>query len=83
MCCQKSGDAGGAETTRRRAAVPLPSEPAPRLPGDPISRTAVRYTPLRPLRDLALAVSLKALGERYPRYGYLLLHEMLKAEGRV
>ena len=26
---------------------------------------------------------LKVLAERYPRYGYLTLHEMLKREGRV
>jgi putative transposase len=49
----------------------------------PINRKAVRYKPLRPSRDSALAAKLKSLGERYPRYGYLLLHEMLKAEGLV
>lgn len=49
----------------------------------PISLKAVRYVPMRPLRDSALVARLKALGERYPRYGYLLLHEMLKAEGLV
>jgi len=49
----------------------------------PISRKAMRYVPMRPVRDSALAARLKALGERYPRYGYLLLHELLKAEGLV
>ena len=31
----------------------------------------------------ALIARLKALGEQYPRYGYLLLHAMLRAEGLV
>lgn len=49
----------------------------------PISRKAVRYEPIRPQRDAALVAGLKTLGERYPRYGYLFLHEMLKTEGLV
>ncbi|MDH3467735.1 MAG: hypothetical protein OES26_17805 [Gammaproteobacteria bacterium] len=47
----------------------------------PICRKAVRYAPLRSERDSTLVIRLKALGERYPRFGYLLRHEMLKAEG--
>jgi len=49
----------------------------------PISRKAVRYVNRRPERDAALIARLKALGEQYPRYGYLLLHAMLRAEGLV
>ena len=37
----------------------------------------------RPERDAALIARLKALGEQYPPYGYLLLHAMLRAEGLV
>lgn len=49
----------------------------------PISRKAVRYqSQLNPQEDI-LRARLKALGERYPRYGYLMLHAMLKAEGLV
>ena len=33
--------------------------------------------------DAGLRDRLKVLAERYPRYGYLTLHEMLKREGRV
>ena len=33
--------------------------------------------------DAELRGRLKVLAERYPRYGYLTLHEMLKREGRV
>lgn len=47
-----------------------------------LSRKAAGYQPRtgadRPLQD-----RLKALGEQYPRYGYLMLHALLKAEGLV
>ena len=49
----------------------------------PISRKAVRYTPVQRPEDLLLQERLHSLGERHPRYGYLMLHEMLKAEGIV
>ena len=47
-----------------------------------LSRKAAAYQPKRK-DDLALRQRLKALGEQYPRYGYLLLHAMLKTEGVV
>jgi putative transposase len=47
-----------------------------------VSRTAVRYQP-RPRGDEALRSRLCQLAERYSRYGYLLLHGMLKNEGLV
>ena len=47
-----------------------------------ISRKAMAYRPVD-RGDEALKARLKALGERYPRYGYLLLHAMLRAEGLV
>ncbi len=47
-----------------------------------VSRTAYRYQPVtrgdKPLRE-----RLKILATEYPRYGYLLLHALLKAEGLV
>jgi len=49
----------------------------------PISRKAVRYEPQRPKQDARLVARLKALGEQYPRYGYLMLHSLLRAEGLV
>jgi putative transposase len=48
-----------------------------------ISRKAVRYEPQRPRQDADLISRLKSLGEEYPRYGYLMLHGMLRAEGLV
>lgn len=49
----------------------------------PISRKAMWYTPQRPLRDSDLIARMKQLGEQYPRYGYLMLHELLRREGLV
>jgi len=47
-----------------------------------LSRKAAAYQPLS-RRDDALKKRLKELGESYPRYGYLMLHALLKAEGLV
>ncbi len=49
----------------------------------PISRKAVRHVSIRKQSDIALTKRLKELGEQYPRYGYMLLHGLLKAEGLV
>ena len=49
----------------------------------PISRKSVRYQNQRASQDAPLTKRLQALGEQYPRYGYLLLHGMLRAEGLV
>lgn len=43
----------------------------------------VRYVPQRPVLDAALVARMKQLGEQYPRYGYLMLHELLRREGLV
>jgi putative transposase len=48
-----------------------------------ISRKALHYQAVHPTRDAALVARLKVLGEQYPRYGYLLLHSLLRAEGLV
>ncbi len=47
-----------------------------------ISRTAFRYIPKKKA-DKALREQLKALATEYPRYGYLMLHGLLKAEDWV
>lgn len=47
-----------------------------------LSRKAAAYCPV-PRDDAALIARLKALGEQYPRYGYLMLHAILKNEGLV
>jgi len=47
-----------------------------------LSRKAAAYQPL-PRNDAALKARLKALGEQYPRYGYLMLHALLRNEGLV
>lgn len=47
-----------------------------------ISRSVVRYRHV-PKDDCALRSRLKALAERYPRYGYPTLHAMLRREGLV
>jgi len=48
-----------------------------------LSRKAARRPPLRPARDGPVVRRLKQLGERYPRYGYLMLHALLRREGLV
>jgi putative transposase len=47
-----------------------------------LSRATYRYRP-RPKDDTALRDGLAFLAKQYPRYGYLLLHGLLKAEGLV
>jgi len=47
-----------------------------------LSRKATNYQPVRK-RDGPLIERLKSLGEQYPRYGYLVLHALLKGEGLV
>ncbi|MCF1439218.1 MAG: IS3 family transposase [Shewanella sp.] len=47
-----------------------------------LSRTAYRYK-AKPKRDHALRERLKTLAAQHSRYGYLLLHGLLKAEGLV
>lgn len=47
-----------------------------------ISRTAYRYQS-RAKPDLAVRSELKVLAARYPRYGYLILHSLLKVQGLV
>ena len=46
------------------------------------SRSA-SWSPLKGRDDAELRVRLKALAERYPRYGYPTLHDMLRREGLV
>lgn len=48
-----------------------------------ISRKAMRYRSVRAELDQPLVQRLKELAERYPRYGYLMLHALLKAESLV
>lgn len=47
-----------------------------------LSRTAFRYQ-TTPCNDAPLRQRLKALATQYPRYGYLLLHNLLRQEGLV
>ena len=47
-----------------------------------MSRSTVRYAS-KPADDEPLRARLKELAEKYPRYGYPLLHAMLKREGLV
>jgi putative transposase len=47
-----------------------------------VSRTAFRYVAALK-RDTALRTRLKELAAQYPRYGYLMLHSLLKSEGLV
>lgn len=51
-----------------------------RLPG--FSRSAA-WCGLKGRDDADLRARLKVLAERYPRYSYPTLHDMLKTEGRV
>lgn len=46
------------------------------------SRSAAWYQP-KGRNDEVLRLELRRLAERYPRYGYPTLHDMLKAEGKV
>ncbi|QIY07467.1 hypothetical protein FOC33_16985 [Plesiomonas shigelloides] len=45
-----------------------------------LSRTALRYQP-KTNADSSLRQRLKALATLYPRYGYLMLHGLLRGEG--
>lgn len=47
-----------------------------------LSRTAYRYCPVKN-NDQIIIERLKELAVEYPRYGYLMLHELLKREGLV
>ena len=47
-----------------------------------LHRSVARYRP-RPRDEAALIARLKALATAHPRYGYLMLHAMLQAEGLV
>ena len=47
-----------------------------------LGRKAASYQAKR-RNDRVLSDRLKALGEQYPRYGYLMLHALLKTEGLV
>ena len=58
----------------------LSQRSACRLAG--ISRQAMACRLKRP-SDTTLKARLKQLGEQYPRYGYLMLHAMLRTEGLV
>lgn len=48
-----------------------------------IGRVTVRRKLLRPERDRSLKQELRALAEQYPRYGYLMLHGLLRARKLV
>ena len=47
-----------------------------------LSRKAMQYVPVD-RGDKALCHALKHLGQQYPRYGYLMLHAMLRRDGLV
>ena len=48
-----------------------------------LHRSVARYDSVCSRNDEALKARLKALAHRYPRYGYLLLHRLLRNEGLV
>ena len=48
-----------------------------------ISRTAYRYQTKKKGKDIVIRTQLKRLAAAYPRYGYLLLHNILKGDGLV
>jgi len=48
-----------------------------------VSRSVVQYRSHRAANDDCLRQRLKELAEQYPRYGYLILHALLKGEGLV
>lgn len=48
-----------------------------------VARSVVQYKSNRRSSDDRLRSRLKELAERYPRYGYLMLHAFLRAEGLV
>lgn len=48
-----------------------------------VSRSGIRYQSQRPALDAPLKERLLVLATQYPRYGYLMLHGLLRNEGRV
>lgn len=48
-----------------------------------VARSVVQYKRTNPSNDDKLRSRLKKLAEQYPRYGYLMLHALLRTEGLV
>ena len=48
-----------------------------------VSRTGLRHQSLKPAKDLCLKDALLEKATQYPRYGYLMLHGLLKQQGLV
>lgn len=48
-----------------------------------VSRAGIRYQSQRPVLDAPVKERLLALAAQYPRYGYLMLHGLMKNEGLV
>jgi putative transposase len=48
-----------------------------------LHRSVARYHSQRRSNDEALQQRLQELAQRYPRYGYLMLHQFLRREGLV
>lgn len=82
MCFQKSGKASSKKACRRHFidAFKLSERVACKLAG--VSRTAFRYCH-KTKPDSVVRSRLKEMASQYPRYGYLMLHGLLKAEGLV
>lgn len=82
MCCQKVVTPAARKPVAQHLidAFRLSERMACKLAG--LSRTAFRYKP-KTSADSGLRKRLKALATQYPRYGYLMLHGLLRGEGRV
>ena len=48
-----------------------------------LPRSTLRYQARRPSKDATLVARLKALAERFPRFGYRRLHAMLRRQGKA
>ena len=82
MCCQKVVTPATRKPVAQHLidAFHLSERVACKLAG--LSRTAFRYKP-KTNSDSSLRQRLKSLATQYPRYGYLMLHGLLRGEGWV
>jgi putative transposase len=48
-----------------------------------LHRSVARYRSISGRDDTAVEIRLKALAQQYPRYGYLMLHHLMRAEALV
>jgi len=76
----ESGEAGQSQMAHRPSPGQHQVSQHRACRGIPISRKTVRHEPTRPQEDSPLVARLRVPGKQYPRYGYLMLRSLLRAD---